>query len=136
MIMWRGSYAFETDKNRNVMITALEHYKSRLTGVSNDKQLEDLPKAVKILLQNEANTPIQTINTVIEILKSNEYGRISTLEHSVSLLENSLKIYKTDLITVSETIASKYPRLFGHKESPNITEEIEIIDKVLEEIKT
>ena len=133
--MWKGRYAFETDKNRNVMISALEYYKSRLAGVSNDKQLEDLPKAVRDLLQNEANTPIETIDTVIDTLKSQEYSRINDLEHSVSLLENSLKIYKTDLETVSKTMASKYPGLFGTKQSPNITEEIETIDSILEEIK-
>jgi len=135
MIMWKGRYAFELDKNVAVMVTALKHYKHRLETISHDKQVEDLPVGVQDLLQREAKTPFELIDKVIDILNSRDEARIYELENHTDLLENALKIYKADLQTVSETMASKYPGLFGHKESPNITEEIIIIDEILEQLK-
>jgi len=132
--MWKGRYAFETDKNAAVMVTALKHYKHRLETISHDKQIEDLLVGVQDLLQREAKTPIEFIDKIIDILNSRDEARIYDLEHHTDLLENALKIYKTDLQTVSETMVSKYPGLFGHKESPNITEEIRIIDELLEQL--
>jgi len=133
--MWEGSHTFEIDKNVIVMVTALKHYKHRLETISHDKQVENLPVGVRDLLQREAKTSLELIDKIIENLNSQDYNKISSLEHYTDLLETALKIYKTDLQTVSETMASKYPGLFGHKESPNITEEIGIIDKILKEIK-
>ena len=134
MMMWRGRYAFDSEKNTKVMISALEYYKNRLNDISNDKEVKDLPKAVKILLQNEANTQNNDINYCVGILKE-ENPQLNLLHQHVSLLETALKIYKTDLQTVRETMASTYPGLFGTKQSPNIVEEIGVINKVLDEIK-
>jgi len=133
--MWEGRYTFELDKNVAVMVTALKHYKHRLETISHDKQVENLPVGVKDLLQREAKTPFELIDKIIDILNSRDDIRIGSLEDYINLLETALKIYKTDLVTVSETMASKYPGLFGHKESPDIVKEIGIIDKILEEIK-
>ena len=132
--MWKGRYAFELDKNVAVMVTALKHYKHRLETISHDNQVENLPVGVKDLLQREAKTPFELIDKVIDIFNSQDEARIYELEHYTDLLETALKIYKADLQTVSETMVSKYPGLFGHKESPNITEEIRIIDELLEQL--
>jgi len=133
--MWEGKFTLEFDRNREVMLRALTHHKNLLITVSNDKQNEDLPQGVRYLLQREANLPLELIYRVIEILENNEPVQISSLEEHISLLETALKIYKTDLGIVSETMRSKYPGLFTHKEPPNITKEFELIDEVLEGVK-
>ena len=133
--MWEGKFILEIDRNREVMLRALTHHKNLLITVSNDKQNEDLSQGVRYLLQREANLPLELIYRVIEILENNEPVQISSLEEHISLLETTLKIYKTDLGTVSETMRSKYPELFTHKEPPNITKEFELIDEVLEGVK-
>jgi len=135
MIMWTGRYAFEIDKNAAVMVTALKHYKHRLETISHDKKVENLPVGVQDLLQREAKIRFELIDKAINILSSRDEARIYELEHHTDLLQTALKIYKADLQTVSETMASKYPGLFGHKESPDITEEFRIIDELLEQLK-
>jgi len=132
--MWKGRYAFELDENVAVMVTALKHYKHRLETISHDKQVENFPVGVQDLLQREAKTLFEPIDKVIGIFNSPDEARIYELEHYADLLETALKIYKTDLQTVSETMASKYPGLFGHKEPHDITKEIGIIDEILEQL--
>ena len=133
--MWKGRYTFEIDKNVAVMVDALNHYKDRLNTLSYDKQMEHLPVGVKALLQREANSPIELIDSIIEILKSRDDAKIGSLEDNADQLETALKVYKTDLVTVSETMANKYPGLFGHKESPDIAKKILLIDVVLKGVK-
>ena len=133
--MWQGRHTLEIDKNVAVLVSALNHYKDRLNTLSYDKQMEHLPVGVRALLQREANSPLELIDSIIEILKSRDDAKIGSLEDNADLLETALKIYKTDLGTVSETMTNKYPGLFGHKESPDITKEIVLIDKVLEGVK-
>lgn len=133
--MWKGRYTFEIDKNVAVMVDALNHYKDRLNTLSYDKQMEHLPVGVKALLQREANSPLELIDSIIEILKSRDDAKIGSLEDNADLLETALKIYKTDLGTVSETMTNKYPGLFGHKESPDIAKKILLIDVVLKGVK-
>ena len=133
--MWQGRYTLEIDKNIAVMVSALNHYKDRLNTLSYDKQNEDLPVAVRTLLQREVNSSLEVVDETLEILKSRDDVKIGSLEEHADLLETALKIYKTDLGTVSETMTTKYPVLFGHKESPDITKEIVLIDKVLEGVK-
>ena len=133
--MWQGRYTLEVDKNVAVLVSALNHYKDRLNTLSYDKQMEHLPVGVRALLQREANSPLELVDSIIEILKSRDDVKIDSLEDHADLLETALKIYKTDLGTVSEAMTNKYPGLFGHKESPDITEEIRIIDEILEQLK-
>ena len=133
--MWQGRYTLEIDKNVVVMVSALNHYKDRLNTLSYDKQMEHLPVGVKALLQREANSSLELVDSIIEILKSRDDVKIDSLEDHADLLETALKIYKTDLGMVSETMTNKYPGLFGHKESPDIAKEIVLINKVLEGVK-
>ena len=132
MRIWLGKEFLELNRGRKVTLTALNHYKNRLSEIESDKQIEDLPKATRSLLKNEAGKPLQLIENIIEKLETGGLDNISQLENRVDLLEKALKCYREDMNKIESTMYHKYPELFD--KSQDTVDEIELINEALENI--
>ena len=132
MRIWLGRESLLLNKTKDVTISALNHYKDRLSNIESDKQIEDLPKSVRSLLEAEAKKPIELIDDSIDKLKGDDINDISLLEQRIDLLVKSLECYRGDLIKIKKIMDEKYPELFDP--SRNIREKINLITEALEKI--
>lgn len=132
MRIWLGRESLELNRTRDVTLNALNHYKDRLSNIESDKQIEDLPKAVRSLLAKEAKKPFEVIDDSISKLETGGLNDISSLEERIDLLVKALECYRDDLMKTKRIMGDKYPELFDP--SRDIRKEIELITEALEEI--
>ena len=113
MKIWIGRDAMGLNKNKDLAVAALVHYKKRLDSIQDDKQVEDLPKALLDALEFQSKKGVEQIDNEIELVKNEALDDNNRLEGNLLLLDIALKCYKTDLEIVKNTMSEKYSELFN-----------------------
>lgn len=130
---WNGQHELEIDKFAEFTIKVLEHYKTHLESIGNDKQLESLSSSVKNLLNNEINPIVQTINDIIPKITRREPNELNSIQYNIDLLERAFNCYKSDLKEVQNNIKKYYDQLIPPNEK--IGEELKFADELLPKLK-
>ncbi len=113
--VWLGGIYLKDEGGYEIILKALNHYKSRLKTLNESPELKESAAMFASVLNQQARKTIPKINKVIEKIHTslNDKNTRKELEYEVSFLEKSLSCYESDIHKAEDTGHEYFVKLVG-----------------------
>lgn len=130
--VWEGKKFIAQKEGKEVIISALNHYKKRLSTIELDQSVKEMGASFGMIFKQEAQKNLKVINPLIQKISSESID--DSLQDSIPILEKALSCYHADILKIEKTRIENCSELFD--EPKNLKEQLPLVNNALEIINS